>query len=96
MVGFDHVWMYVNEPWEYGKDVPSLDFVTFIPYNNKVQDFTGKPNSTIQVNNIPYTEVFRVASQNDALWRAKRLGLDWMAFPDLANLPIRTTRVPVL
>ena len=55
----------------------------FIPYNNKVQDMKGNPISTIYVNNLDLKEVFRVASQNDALWRAKRLGLDWMAFPDL-------------
>jgi hypothetical protein len=88
LVGFDHVWIYVNEPWEDGKDIPSLDFVTFIPFNNRVQDFMYRKNNTIGVFNLPVTEVFRVASQNDALWRAKRLGLDWMAFPDLDELVV--------
>ena len=60
----------------------------FIPYNNKVQDMKGNPISTIYVNNLDLKEVFRVASQNDALWRAKRLGLDWMAFPDLDELVV--------
>jgi len=85
MIGFDHVWIYVNEPWDDGKGIQSLDFVTFIPYSTKVQDFWDK-TTKIQVYNTPPEEVFRVASQNDALWRAKRMGLDWMAFTDVDEL----------
>ena len=80
MIGFDHVWIYqyVNEQWKDGKDLSSLDFVTFIPYSTKVQDFWAKAN--ISAYGIPPFDVFRVAFQNDALWRAKRMRLDWMAF----------------
>ena len=69
IVGFDHVWLHVNEPWEDGKDLPSLDFVTFIPaFNNKVQDFMRKANSTIRVFRLHTTGVFHVAPQKHALW----------------------------
>lgn len=87
MIGFDHVWIYVNAPWGDGKGLQSLDFVTFIPYSTKVQDFKDKADMIFGQKLAP-TDVFRVASQNDALWRAKRMGLDWMAFPDVDELVV--------
>jgi hypothetical protein len=86
LIGFDHVWMYVNEPWENGKDLPqSLDFLTFIPYNIKASYFKG---NIVAYMSTPFADVFRTASQNDALWRARRMGLEWMAFPDLDELVV--------
>ena len=72
MVGFEHVWIYISEPWEDEKNLPSLDFVTFIPYNNRVQDFMYRANGTIGVFNL-------------SPWRAKRLELDWIVFLTLSN-----------
>jgi len=89
LIGFDHVWMYVNEPWDAGKDIPSTNFVTFIPYNTKINYF--RKRATIQLKNIAPMEAFRISSQNDALWRAKRMGLEWMAFVDMDEMIVLGT-----
>ena len=86
LIGFDHVWIYVNELWEDGNDFPqSVDVLTFIPYNIKASNFKGNVHAYMS---IPFSEVFCSASQNDALWRACRMGLEWMAFPDLDELVV--------
>lgn len=85
LLGFDHVWMYVNEPWKDGKDFPfNRDYVTWIPYNHNIQNYNTRYK---KMPGHPM-EQFRIASQNEALWRARRLGLDWMAFVDLDELVV--------
>jgi hypothetical protein len=86
LLGFDHVWMYVNEPWEDGKDLPSTDFLTFIPYNNHLKDIYVGANISMTNMIAQWSEVFRANAQNDALYRASRMGLEWMVFPDLDEL----------
>jgi hypothetical protein len=86
ILGFDHVWVYVNEPWNDGKDLPIRDYVTWIPYNHNILHY----NTTYRKMPGHPMEMFRIASQNDALWRARRLGLDWMAFVDLDELVVLT------
>jgi len=86
LIGFDHAWIYVNEPWDDGKDLPqSVDILTFIPYNIKASNFKGNIRAHMST---PFADVFRIVSQNDALWRARRMGLEWMAFPDLDELVV--------
>lgn len=84
ILGFDHVWVYVNEAWNDGKDFPLRDYVTWIPYNHNIQNY----NTTYKKMPGHPMEQFRIASQNEALWRARRLGLDWMAFVDLDELVV--------
>jgi len=97
LIGFDHVWIYVNEPWDDGKDLPSTNFVTFIPYNTKISDFWKR--AIIMLVKMFSMDVFRVSSQNDALWRAKRMGLEWMAFVDMDEMIVlgtsAQTNVPI-
>eukprot|EP00557_Chaetoceros_sp_GSL56_P012045 CAMPEP_0176479534 /NCGR_PEP_ID=MMETSP0200_2-20121128/1793_1 /TAXON_ID=947934 /ORGANISM="Chaetoceros sp., Strain GSL56" /LENGTH=532 /DNA_ID=CAMNT_0017875589 /DNA_START=262 /DNA_END=1860 /DNA_ORIENTATION=+ len=89
-IGIDHFWIYVNEPWDkhndmsesdnggLGYNLPHREYITWIPFNFSIAQghFQRKHNY------IP-TEHFRIASQNDALWRAKRMRLDWLAIVDL-------------
>jgi hypothetical protein len=80
-IGIDHFWIYVNEPWDSlgeKNSLPYREYITWIPYNFSVAHdyFTRRHNY------IP-TEHFRIASQNDALWRAKRMGMEWLAIIDL-------------
>lgn len=48
----------------------------FIPCSTKDQNLWAKAN--ISVHGLPPFDVFCVASQDDALWRAKRMRLDWI------------------
>mmetsp|Transcript_1878 Transcript_1878/g.3402 ORF Transcript_1878/g.3402 Transcript_1878/m.3402 type:complete len:510 (-) Transcript_1878:2414-3943(-) len=83
ILGFDHVWIYVNEPWNHGKDFPPREYITWIPYNHNLQNYNITTYKKMAGHPM---EQFRIASQNEALWRARRLGLDWMAFVDLDEL----------
>ena len=76
----------MNEPWEDGKDLPSTDFLTFIPYNNHLKDIYVGANISMTNMIAQWSEVFRANAQNDALYRASRMGLEWMVFPDLDEL----------
>jgi hypothetical protein len=76
ILGADHIWLYVNEDWNDGKDLPQRDYITWIPYNFHVVSSAEKKHYA------PW-EFFRVASMNDALWRAKRMDLDWLAVIDI-------------
>jgi len=88
LLGFDHIWIYVNEPWDDGKDLHSADFLTFIPYNNHAKDIYVGANVSTAGMLTQWMEVFRDASQNDALYRASRMGLEWMAFIDLDEVVV--------
>jgi Domain of unknown function. len=82
IIGIDHIWIYVNEPWDdgtrIGNNLPFREYITWIPFNFSIAHGHFKRKH----NYIP-TEHFRIASQNDALWRAKRMRLDWLAIIDL-------------
>jgi len=88
LLGFDHIWIYVNEPWENGHNLFSTDFLTFIPYNNHAKDMYQAANVSMEDMRMHPLEVFRLASHNDALYRASRMGLEWMAFLDLDEIVV--------
>ena len=75
IIGVDHIWIYINEDWNNATDIVHRDYITWIPYNFNIQ-YTHEYNKARAF--TPH-EVFRIASQNDALWRAKRMGLEWIA-----------------
>lgn len=77
LIGFDHVWLYVNDDWNNGKGLIHRDYITWIPYNFNLFRYEY---SRMRGNNP--MDVFRVMGQNDGLWRAKRMGLDWFAAMD--------------
>ena len=74
IIGVDHIWIYINEDWNNATDIVHRDYITWIPYNFNIQ-YTHEYNKARAF--TPH-EVFRIASQNDALWRAKRMGLEWI------------------
>ena len=71
LIGFDHIWIYINEDWNNATKIVHRDYITWIPYKFNIVDTPhyDKPRAF-----TPF-EIFRIASQNDALWRAKRMGL---------------------
>eukprot|EP00531_Pseudo-nitzschia_arenysensis_P010811 CAMPEP_0116131420 /NCGR_PEP_ID=MMETSP0329-20121206/8995_1 /TAXON_ID=697910 /ORGANISM="Pseudo-nitzschia arenysensis, Strain B593" /LENGTH=434 /DNA_ID=CAMNT_0003625847 /DNA_START=361 /DNA_END=1662 /DNA_ORIENTATION=- len=80
LIGIDHMWIYVNEAWDNGVDLPYRDYITWIPFDLNVYNydaFTKFPGDTM------YMDLFRVVSQTDALWRARREGVDWLLLTDV-------------
>ena len=79
LIGFDHIWIYVNEDWNNTTKIVHRDYITWIPYKFNIVDTPhyNKPRAF-----TPF-EIFRIASQNDALWRAKRMGLEWIVPSDV-------------
>ena len=96
IIGFDHIWIYINEPWLNGTGLPlEMPGVTFIPYDNKIQnhwkDFKreGKVRTDTK-------DTWRANTQVDALWRAKRMDMDWMAFVDLDEFVVCLNHASVI
>ncbi|GFH61179.1 hypothetical protein CTEN210_17655 [Chaetoceros tenuissimus] len=88
LIGFDHIWLYVNEPWNNGINLPlEIAGVTFIPYDNKIQNHWNDMK-TMGFLRTMTMDTWRANSQNDALWRAKRMNMDWMVFIDLDELVV--------
>mmetsp|Transcript_2728 Transcript_2728/g.5090 ORF Transcript_2728/g.5090 Transcript_2728/m.5090 type:complete len:477 (+) Transcript_2728:320-1750(+) len=85
IIGFDHIWIYVNDNWngdgmeKDDKYKVSRDYITWIPWNYNIYHY----KRPLERKHCTFIDIFRVSSQNDALWRARRLGFDWMSFPDL-------------
>ena len=74
-LGVDHIWLYVNEDWDGARDLPQRDYITWIPWNFHVSGMMRK--------HMYHVFKFQVASMNDALWRAKRMNMDWIATIDI-------------
>jgi Glycosyltransferase family 92 len=77
LVGFDHIWVYINEPWS-TDHLPQRSYVTYIPNNYKLVP-----------NHWPFFEkkvridfFFQTMQQNECLYRAKRMKIGWMALHD--------------
>ncbi len=80
LIGVDHMWIYINEAWDDGAGLPQRDYITWIPFDWNIYNyktFTKFPGDA------PYFEVFRCASQTDAVWRARRESMDWLALIDV-------------
>lgn len=75
--GVDHLWIYVNRDWmALGENFPSKhDYITWVPWNFHM----GAASRERRYRQFKFQE----NSMNDALWRAKRLGIDWIATIDL-------------
>jgi len=80
LIGVDHMWIYINEAWNGGRDLPHRKYITWIPFNWCLYNYN---NWTKFPYDQQYTELFRGASQTDALWRARRAGMDWIAIVDV-------------
>ena len=81
LLGFDHVWLYVNDDWEGETNMTHRDYITWMPYNFRVLAKGYEYNRTERRAGYP-PDIFRVMGQNDALWRAKRMGMDWFGALD--------------
>jgi hypothetical protein len=75
-IGVDHIWIYVNRKWEdIYQNLPQKDYITWVPWNFHMP---------IRSRERRYREFkFQMQSMNDALWRAKRMGMNWIATIDL-------------
>ena len=80
LIGVDHMWIYINEAWNDGMGLPYRDYITWIPYNWCMYNYN---NFTRFPDDPSYMELFRGTSQTDAVWRARRTGMDWIAMIDV-------------
>jgi len=80
LIGFDHIWIYVNEDWNNGKGLVHKDYITWIPFNFKKIWLSNYNRTEISKGS---KETFRIAGQNDGLWRAKRMRMDWFTAMDV-------------
>ena len=39
LIGIDHMWIYVNEAWDNGVDLPYRDYITWIPFDLNVYNY---------------------------------------------------------
>lgn len=72
IIGVDHIFLYVNEDWDDGKDLVHRDYITWIPYNFRLIT-RGSPVTW---------ESFREAGMTDMVWRARRLNMKWLVDVD--------------
>jgi len=80
LIGVDHMWIYVNEPFnQSGVAFPKRKYISWIPYNLNIYNYKFPRLST----SIAYQEIFRIAAQTDAIWRARRMGMRWIAMNDI-------------
>lgn len=68
MIGFDHIFLYVNQAWE--ENYLGENFITWIPFSTSL----GKGGNL--------WEVFRMAGMTDIFWKAKYLQIDWLLNAD--------------
>lgn len=74
-IGVDHMWIYMNRDWKDGQYLPQKDYITWVPWNFHMP---------VKSRERRYREFkFQMQSMNDALWRAKRMGMDWITPIDL-------------
>ena len=80
LIGVDHIWIYVNEPFnQSGVAFPKRKYISWIPYNLNIYNYKfPRLGASIQ-----YSEIFRIAAQTDAIWRARRMGMRWIAMNDI-------------
>lgn len=96
IIGFDHIWIYINEPWLNGTGLPlEMPGVTFIPYDNKIQNHWKDFKRKGKVRTSTF-DTWRGNTQVDALWRAKRMDMDWMAFVDLDEFVVCLNHASVI
>ena len=71
--GVYHLWIYVIRDWmALGENFPSKhDYITWVPWNFHMGAARSRERRYRQFK-------FQENSMNDALWRAKRLGIDWI------------------
>lgn len=80
LLGVDHIWIYINEAWNGGKDLPHRDYISWVPSDWNVYNYR---NFTRFPGDQTYFETFRAALQSDALSRARREGMDWIVMNDV-------------
>ena len=83
LIGFDHVWIYINEDCNHNNVnyivLVHRDYITWIPSKFNILDTPHYNKPRV----FEPSEPFHSANQNDALWRAKRLGLEWIVLSDV-------------
>jgi Glycosyltransferase family 92 len=77
MVGFDHIWLYINEPWSLDY-LPQRPYVTYIPNNYKLTP----EHYPFFEQKVRIDHFFQKMQQNECLYRAKRMNIEWMTVHD--------------
>jgi len=89
-IGIQHIWLYVNEHWDY-KDYENFDkpYISWIPFNHTLRNYPKESFNTSHIRaNAKMHQVYmrnlgRLMAMNDALFRAKRMGLEWLLNTDI-------------
>ena len=79
LIGADHIWIYVNEDWNDAQDLPQREYISWIPFSHNLYNYK---NFTRPHHDSPI-EFFRMATQVDSIWRARRMGLEWLSLTDV-------------
>jgi hypothetical protein len=80
LLGVDHVWIYINEAWDDGRDLPHRDYITWVPFDWNLYNYK---NIKTYGGHKTYHNMFRCAGAIDAIWRARREGMDWILLNDV-------------
>jgi hypothetical protein len=78
IIGIEHFWIYVNEPWNELKSLPQRPYITYIPYGYSMGNHHGKEKKKLK-----YYNFFQSIAEMDCIYRSKSLGFDWVAMHDV-------------
>lgn len=71
LIGFDHIFLYVNQPWANEEDFKE-NFITWIPFSTNIGRVGGMS-----------WDVFRIAGMTDIFWKARYLQIKWLLNADI-------------
>ena len=79
LIGISHFWVYLNEKWNL-KDLPTLPYVTYIPYNYFWKDHAAHSK---HFQPRKHEIVWQQPMLHQCLYRAKSYSFDWIVTTDL-------------
>jgi hypothetical protein len=78
LIGVDHLWVYINEPWNTSWSLPQRPYVTYVPYNDNWDELRhGLKRSMFDY------AYFQEAHNNECLFRGRQYGVEWMVMLDV-------------
>jgi hypothetical protein len=78
LIGVDHLWVYINEPWNTSWSLPQRPYVTYVPYDDHWDDLRrGMKRSMFDY------AYFQEAQNNECLFRGRQYGVEWMVMLDV-------------
>jgi hypothetical protein len=80
LIGIQHFWIYVNEPWDNLRHLPQRPYVTYVPYDyNDYWDAHVAAEGHFN----PGPHFMQEPFQMQCLYRAKKNKLDWVTTTDV-------------